>query len=104
MLLDDDVVTDGKPKPGSFAGWLGREEWIEHFFLHVRRNAGAIVADRDFDAIAEVFGGGCQGWFVAAIRLRKTLRCGIEAVGNEVEQGAGNLLREDVSLASRRIK
>jgi len=104
VLLDDDVVTDGKPKPGSFAGRLGREEWIEHLFLHVRRNAGAIVADRYFDPIAEVFGGGCQDRFVAAICLGRTLRRGIKAVGNEVEQGASNLLREDVSLASRRIK
>jgi hypothetical protein len=29
MLLHDDVVADGKPKPGAFSGRFGREEWIE---------------------------------------------------------------------------
>ena len=63
MLLDDDVVTDGKAEARAFSGRLGREEWVEHLFLHLGRNAGAVVADTDFHAVAAVFGrGGKVGW------------------------------------------
>ena len=68
MLLDDDVVTERKAEPGAFAGRLGGEERIEHLFLHFGRNAGAVVADPDFDAVAEVFGrGGKRRLVVAAV-------------------------------------
>ncbi len=60
MLLDDDIVTDGEPKTGSFSGRLSREEWIEQLAPHLGRNAGTVVADPDFDAVAEVFGGGSR--------------------------------------------
>ncbi len=53
VLLHDNVVTEGKPKPCPLAGRLGREKRIEYLFLHVRRNAGAIVTNADFDTIAE---------------------------------------------------
>ena len=66
MLLDDDVVTDGKAKARAFSGRLGREERIEHLFLHIGRNAGAVVADADFHAVAEVLGRGSQGGLVVA--------------------------------------
>ena len=81
MLLDDDVMTDGKAKSRSFADGLGREERIEHFLLHFGRNPRAIVADPDLHAIAEVFGCGRKGWLIAAsVRFRFALRRGIEAV------------------------
>ena len=60
MLLDDDVVTDGKPKPSTFSGRFRREEWIEHLLLHVRRNAAAVVAYPDFNVVAEVLGRGSK--------------------------------------------
>ena len=41
-------------EPGSFAGRLGGEKRIEHFLLDLGRNADAIVADPDFDAITEI--------------------------------------------------
>src|SRR5215212_8989791 len=43
MLLDDNVVTQRETKTRSLAGWFGREERIEHFFPHFRRNAAAVV-------------------------------------------------------------
>ena len=46
MLLDDDIVADGEAKAGAFSGGLRREEGIENLFLHLRWNAGAIVAER----------------------------------------------------------
>jgi len=36
------------PKPRALAGRLGGEEGIEHLLLHLRRNAGAVVADANF--------------------------------------------------------
>ena len=54
MLLDDDVVSDGEAKASTLSGGFGREEGIEHLFLYVRRNAGAVVANPDLYAVAEV--------------------------------------------------
>ena len=68
MLLDDDVVTDGKAEPSPFSGRLCRKERVEHLFLHFGWNASAIVANPDFNAVAEVFGrSGKGGLEVAAI-------------------------------------
>ena len=60
MLFDDDVVTDGQAQSGSFAGGLGCKERIEHPLLHLGRHAGAVVADPDLDAVAEILGRGSQ--------------------------------------------
>jgi len=60
VLLYDDVVTHRQAKPGTFARGLGREERIEHLFFHVGGDSGAVVANPDFDGLAEIF--------VAAIR------------------------------------
>src|SRR5580692_1749890 len=35
MLLDDDVVTDGKTEPSTFPGRLGRKERVEQLFLNL---------------------------------------------------------------------
>src|SRR6478735_8434687 len=58
MLLHDDVVTDREPKPCALSGGFRREEWIEHLLPDVGRNAGAVVADPDFNAVAKVLGRG----------------------------------------------
>jgi hypothetical protein len=77
MLLDDDVVTDGQPKPDPFSSGFGRKEGSEQPFLHIGRNAGAVVADPDLHAVSEVLGRGRKRWLVvAAIRFRFALgRC-----------------------------
>ena len=94
-----------RPRPGPFAGRLGREERIEHLLLHLGRNAGAVVADPDFDAVAEVLGRGRKRRLVAAaVGFRFALGRGVEAVGNQVEQHAGDLLREQIDLAGGRIE
>ena len=54
MLLHDDVVAEGKAEARPFAGGLRREERVEHLFLHLGRDAGAVVAYPDLDAVAEV--------------------------------------------------
>ena len=80
MLPDDDVVTDGEAKTSAFSGRLGREERIEHLFFHVRRDAGAVVANPDFYTIAKVFGRGRESRLVvSAINLRAAPGCRIES-------------------------
>ena len=54
MVLDNDVVTDGEPKPGSLSGWLRCEKGIEHLFFHFRWNTRAVVPNPDLHAVAEV--------------------------------------------------
>ena len=56
MLLDDDVVTDGKTEPSSFPSRLGRKERVEQLFLNLRRNTGAVIAYPDFDLVTKVLG------------------------------------------------
>src|SRR5258708_27827093 len=55
VLFHNDVVTHRQSKPGAFAGRLGGKERIEHFFFHIRRNSGAVVADPDLDMICASF-------------------------------------------------
>ena len=52
MLLDDDVVTNGQPEPGAFTGRFCREERVEQLLPRFERDAGAVVAYLDFDAVA----------------------------------------------------
>src|SRR5215475_232811 len=105
MLLDDDVVADGKAKASAFPGRFGRKEWLEHLFFHVRRYASAVVTDPDFHTIAKVFsrGGECR-LVVATIDFRSALGCSIEAVCNQIKKSPPDVLREDVRPTSRRIK
>src|SRR5215831_17148993 len=55
MLLDNDVVSDRQAKAGTFPGRFCREEGIEHLFPRFGRNARAVVANPDFNFVAEVF-------------------------------------------------
>ena len=105
MLLDDDVVTYRQAEAGTLSRWFGREEGIEHFFPHLGRNSGAVVADADLDLVTEVLGRGSERWLaVASVRLGFALRGGVEAVGNEVKERPRDLLREQIDLASSRVK
>ena len=105
MLLDDDVVADREAKPGTFSGRLGREERIEHLLLHLGRNAGAVVADPDFHAVAKVLGRGGKGRLVvAAIGFCFALGRRIKAIGNQIEQNPRDVLREHIDLAGGRIE
>jgi len=81
MLLDDNVVTDGEPKPGALSGRFRREEWIEHLLLHVRQNTGTVVADSDFDVVTQVLSRGNEsGLVVVSLRIRFTLHRRVKAI------------------------
>src|SRR4051812_32885234 len=105
MLFDDDVVAERKTEAGPLSRRLGCEERAEHLGLHVGGHAGAVVADPDLDAIAQVSCPRQEGrlistavYFVLAFHRR------IKAVRYEIEKHAGNLLREEIDLASSWIQ
>src|SRR4029077_12420972 len=105
MLLDDDVVTDREPKPRTFARWFGRKERIEHLVPDLRRNPNTIVTYPDLYAVAEAFGRSRDGGLKAiAALLSLALGCRVEAVRDEVEQDAGDLLWKSIDLAGRRVE
>src|SRR6266404_8346279 len=60
VLFRDDVVAHRQPKSGPFTRRLGREERIEHLFLHLGGDAGAVVANANFHGASEFFRGGTQ--------------------------------------------
>ena len=53
VLFHDDVVTHRQPKPGTFARWFGREERVEYFVFYFGWDTDAVVADANFDIVAE---------------------------------------------------
>lgn len=73
-LLYDDVVTNGETQAGSFPSWFGGEEWIEHLLLDLGWYASAVIANPDFDPIAEVSCEDSKGWFKAIIARRHRRR------------------------------
>src|SRR3974390_363824 len=97
VLLDDDVMADGEAKPGTFPGWFGCEEWIEHFFPYVGRNARAVVAYPDLHAVTEIPGGCGNDGFIGIVSDRcLTLRRCIEAIRDHIQQNSRNVLRKNI--------
>jgi hypothetical protein len=103
MLLDDDVVTDREPKPGSLAGRLGGG--VEHLLPDLGRNPNAVVANRDLYAVAEVFRRSHKSGLIAiAIVLLFALGRRIKTVRDQVQESPCDLLRENIDFAGGRIQ
>ena len=78
---------------------------IEDLFLHLRRDAGAVVPNPDFDTVPQVLGRGRKRWLViATICLGSALGRRIKAIGNQIEQDPCDVLWEHVGFAGRGIK
>src|SRR5215213_6690821 len=94
MLLRDDVVTDRQTQAGALAGRLGREEGLEQLVPDLGRNARAVVAHRDLDHVPPRPRRQREGRPELGI-LTLALSPGgrIEAVAEQVEEDAGDLLR-----------
>ena len=105
MLLHNYVVSDGQAKAGTLSGRLCREEGIEHLIFYFARNAGAVVANRNLYAVAEVLRRSRKSRLIAiAIVLFGALGRRIEAVRDQVQESPCNLLRENIDLTGGRIK
>src|SRR5262245_45134662 len=105
MLLHDDVVSDGEAKASALSGGFGREEGIEHLILDLGWNPGAVIANPDLYAVAEVLrrGSECGLKRFAIILLFALGRC-IEPVGDQVQESPRDLVREYIDLTGGRIK
>ena len=93
MLLRNDVIADRQAEPGALAGRLGGEEWLKELVLDLRGNAGAVVADAEFDPIAEISRRYLQGRLelrIASLLLAFGRR--VEAIAEQVETNAGDVL------------
>src|SRR5258707_7163558 len=105
VLLDHDVEAQRKPETGAFARRFGSEEWVEHLLPHLGRNARAVVANSDFDAVTEVSGrGGKRRLITIEAIFRLAFHCGIETVRDQVEQHARDLLRQQFGFAGGRVR
>jgi hypothetical protein len=105
VLLDNDVMGHRESEPRSFPCRLCGEERIEHLFAYFRQDAGAVVANTDFDCLAEVPRGSAEDWFKALVaRFDLAPSRGIEAVGNQVEQRPCDLLRIKLDRSSARVQ
>src|SRR5215204_514414 len=105
MLFDDDVMAERKTAAGSLSCGLRCEERAEHLGLHLREHASAVVADPDLDAIAQVSGPRQEGRLVStAVSFVLAFHRRIKAVRYEIEKHSGNLLREEIDVASSWIQ
>ena len=105
MLLHDDVMAHRKAKPGSLTRRLGREERIEYLFFDLGRNAAAVVANADFNGASQVFRGRAEYRLKTRVaKLRLALGRRIKSVRDQVEEGAGDLLRKSLDRSCTRIE
>src|SRR5262249_31589975 len=78
---------------GALAGWLGREEWLKELVSQFRRDADAVVADADFNGVAEILRRYLQsGLELGVAPLPLALGGGIEAIAEQIEADAGDVL------------
>src|SRR5215212_6059734 len=105
MLFDDDVMAERKAEASSLSCGLRCEERAEHLGLYLRGHAGAVVADPDLDAIPQVFGPRQEGGLIStAVSVLLAFHRRIKTVRYEIEKHPGNLLREEIDLASSWIQ
>ena len=87
VLFYDDVMAHRKTEPGTFARWLGREERVEYFLFDLFRYAGAVIANTDFNLVAEVLRRSVKHWLESVTGFRFAFRRGVECVRYQIEQG-----------------
>src|SRR6516165_4639559 len=95
MLLGHNVVANRKAETRPFAGRLGGEERLKELALDLGWNANAVVADVDFNRIAQIRCRDPQSRLelrVASLLL--AFGSGVEAIAEQVETDAGDVLRD----------
>src|SRR5262249_10157739 len=105
VLFHDYIVAQRQAKTRTLSSRLGRKERQEDLLPNVIGNTGAVVADADFDPIAEISGRCRQGRLITlAICLSAALDGGVEPVRNQIEENPHDLLRVNVDLTRVRIQ
>src|SRR6516165_7294060 len=102
MLLGHDVVADRESKARALTGGLGRKERLKQLVFDLGRNADAIVAHLDLDRIAEIPRRYLQRrleFGVAVLPL--ALVGGIEAIADQVQTDAGDVLGDKLDRSDR---
>ena len=84
MLLHDDIMADGQAKTGAFSSRFGCEEGVEYLFLHLGRDACAVIPNPDFHTVSQTSGRGHEGRLIAVAGLGFTLPRRIKAVRDQV--------------------
>ena len=93
MLLRHDVIADRQAKASAFTSRLGREERLKEPVAVFGRDAGAVVADTDFNRVTEIPRRYLQsGLELGVAPLSLALGGGIEAIAEQVEADAGDVL------------
>src|SRR5215472_4993645 len=93
MLLGHDVIADREAEASAFTRRLGREERLKELVFDLRWDTDAIVADSDFDHIAEIARRHPQSRLeVRVASLPLAFSGGIEAITEKVQTDTGNIL------------
>ena len=77
---------------------------IEHLLPDIRRDAGAVISDPDFNRVTEVFRGRGQGRLETLTAGFLALVGSAKAVGNEIEEHPRDLLGIKVDHSGRWIE
>src|SRR5262249_13718225 len=96
MLLGHDVVADRKAEARPFAGRFRGEERLKELVVDLRWNANAVVADVDFDRIAQIACRHLQGRLELRVApLLLAFGSGVEPIAEQVETDAGDVLGDE---------
>ena len=102
MLLGHNVVANRKAEARSFAGRLRGEERLKELVFDFWWNATAVVADVDFNRIAQIPCRHLQGRLELRVApLLLAFGSSIEAIAEQVETNAGNVLGDEFDRRSR---
>src|SRR5215472_12711006 len=96
MLFGDNVVANRKAEARPFAAGLCGEERLKEIVFDLRWNANAVVADVDFNRIAQIARRHLQGRLELRVApLFLAFGSSIEAIIEQVETDAGDVLGDE---------
>jgi len=97
VLLRYDVVAYREPESSAFSGRFRSNERLEQFIADLRRDPRAVVTNPDHDLVTQIARRDSQHGTIPIGSFPVALVGGVEAVADEVEEHAGDLLRHDIN-------
>src|SRR5215472_6925712 len=96
MLLGYNIVANRKAEARAFAGRLRGEERLKELVFDLRWNANAVVADVDFNRLAQIACRHLQGRLELRVApLLLAFGSSIESIAEQVETDAGDVLGDE---------